>query len=266
MSRAGWLLFLSVTITAASLASAPPSDAVKKLLEKVVQRYQNAKTLILSGVMVNTSKSPQRETSVTTRFTLYAQRPNRLRLVTETTLPEGIKQRQVIVSDGKFLFTEFPQLKQVLRQPLTPEGKIPRQMPFGGIFEVEDWLKRVKEAQIAGEEKVRGRTMKIVKVATDEGASARLWIADNALWQVQAVIEGKRLSALMGSDPKKPNPLAEAMKQTTLIMTMKFDRVQFNAPIPANLFSYKPPEGFKVVEKLELPSSPTMPPSPSPKP
>jgi outer membrane lipoprotein-sorting protein len=266
MSRAGWLLFLLVAVTAAFVSSAPPSDTAKKLLEKVVRRYQNAKTLILSGVMVNASKSPQRETSVTTRFTLYAQRPNRMRLVTETTFPEGIKQRQVIVSDGKFLFTEFPQLKQTLKRPLTPEGKIPRQMPFGSVFEVEDWLKRLKEAQMVGEEKVRGRAMKIVKVVTEEGTSARLWVADDILWQVQAVIEGKRLGSLMGSEPQKPNPLAEAMKQTTFIVTMKFDRVQFNTPIPANLFTYKPPEGFKVVEKLELPSSPTMPPSPAPKP
>lgn len=266
MSRAGWLLFLSVVVTAVSIPSASSTDAAKKLLAEVVSQYQKAKTFFMSGVLISTSKSPQRETSTTTRFTLYAQRPNRLRLVTEMTFPEGIKQRQVIISDGKFLFTEFPQLKQVLKQPLTPEGKIPRQMPFGGIFEVEGWLKRVKEAQIIGEERVKGRRMKIVKVVTDEGTFARLWISDNILWQVQVVIEGKRLSALMGSDPQKPNPLAEAMKQTTLIMTMKFDRVQFNAPTPAKLFSYKPPEGFKVVEKLELPSSPTMPPSPAPKP
>jgi outer membrane lipoprotein-sorting protein len=266
MGRAGWLLFLSVAMTITATASAPSPDAAKKLLESVAHRYQNAKTLILSGMMINTSKSPQQEFSVTTRFTLHAQRPNRMRLVMETTLPEGIKQRQTIVSDGKFTFTEFPQFKQVLKRPLTPEGKVPQQVPFGDVFEVDNLLKRVKEAQIVGEETVQGRRAKVVKVTTDDGTTVRLWIADNILWQTQAVIEGKRLSSLMGSDPQKPNPFAEAMKQTTMTITVKFERVTFNVPIPASTFTYKPPEGFKVVEKLEFPSTPTMPPSPTPKP
>jgi hypothetical protein len=94
----------------------------------------------------------------------------------------------------------------VLKRPLTPEGKVPQQVPFGDVFEVDNLLKRVKEAQIVGEETVQGRRAKVVKVTTDDGTTVRLWIADNILWQTQAVIEGKRLSSLMGSDPKSPTP------------------------------------------------------------
>jgi outer membrane lipoprotein-sorting protein len=52
------------------------------------------------------------------------------------------------------------------------------------------------------------------------------------------------------------------MKQTTITQTITFMKVTFNPKIAQTTFSYKPPAGFKVVEKFELPTQPSAKPVP----
>ncbi len=246
MRSAGWLFFLMCCL--ASSIAAQKGDA-KKLLESLAQRYDRAKALALEATVTTLTKSPSTETKMTVVVNLIFQKPNKFRVVTKDL--KGQVQ-QVFVSDGTFMFWEFPALKQVLKMPAPKEGvPITGGNLLSGSF--KEQLEKIKEAQIVGEEKLGQRKAKVVKVVAKDGTTALLWIADNMLWQAKVTLEGKRLVKGEGSKGE-PNPFAEAMKQTTITQTIAFKKVTFDPPLAPNVFSYKPPTGFKVVEKLELPT------------
>lgn len=247
MRSAGWLFFLMCCF--ASLIAAQKGDA-KKLLEALAQRYDRAKAITLEGKISTLTKSPSTEAKTTVVFSLVFQKPNKFRVVMKD--PKGQVQ-QLLVSDGSTMFLEFPALKQVLKRPAPKEG-----VPISGgnllAGSLKEQLAKVKEAKIVGEEKLGQRKAKVIKVVTEDGTTALLWVADNTLWQTKVTIEGKRLVGSAGSK-EQPNPLAEAMKQTTITQIISFTKVNFNPQLAPNIFVYKPPAGFKVVEKLEMPTT-----------
>jgi outer membrane lipoprotein-sorting protein len=202
----------------------------------------------LEGTINTLTKSPSTEAKTTMTFTLVFQKPNKFRVVMKD--PKGQVQ-QLIVSDGNTMFFEFPALKQVLKRPAPKEG-----VPISGgkllAGSLKEQLAKVKEAKIVGEEKIGQRKAKVIEVVAEDGTTALLWIADNTLWQTRVTLEGKRF--IRSAGPKEqPNPFAEAMKQTTITQTISFSKVDFNPRLSSNIFAYKPPAGFKVVEKLEMP-------------
>jgi len=232
-------------------AVAQKGDA-QKILESLAKRYDQAKSFAMEGRITTLTKSPSSETKVTLTFDLVFQKPNKFRLVLKD--PQG-KVQQVFVSDGKEMFLEFPALKQVMKRP-APKSGIP--FPGGNIMtgSLKEQLAKVKEAKIVGEEKLGQGKAKVIKVTAEDGTTAQLWVANDTLWQVKATFEGARFAK---SVPEKgqPNPFLEAMKQTTVTQTITFTRVTLNPKIAPATFSYKPPTGFKVVEKFELPTQPS---------
>jgi len=232
-------------------AEAQKGDA-QKILESLAKRYDQAKSFAMEGRITTLTKSPSSETKVTLTFDLVFQKPNKFRLVLKD--PQG-KVQQVFVSDGKEMFLEFPALKQVMKRP-APKSGIP--FPGGNIMtgSLKEQLAKVKEAKIVGEEKLGQGKAKVIKVTAEDGTTAQLWVANDTLWQVKATFEGARFAK---SVPEKgqPNPFLEAMKQTTVTQTITFTRVTLNPKIAPATFSYKPPTGFKVVEKFELPTQPS---------
>ncbi len=247
MRSAGWLFFLICCF--ASLVAAQKGDA-KELLEALAQRYDQAKGIALEGTITTFTKSPSTEAKTTMTFASVFQKPNKFRVVMKDS--KGQTQ-QLLVCDGSTMFFEFPALKQVLKRPAPKEG-----VPISGGILLAGSLKKqsekVKEAQIVGEEKLGQRKAKVIKVVTEDGTTALLWVVDNTLWQIKVTIEGKRFIGSAGSKDQ-PNPLAEAMKQTTITQTISFTKVNFNPQLAQNIFAYKPPAGFKVVEKLEMPTA-----------
>ncbi len=247
MRAAGWLFFLCCFV---GLAVSQNSDA-KKLLEAVAKRYDEAKTIFLEGEMVTVTKSPSAEQKVTTSFSLVLQKPNRFRFV----LKDAKGQiQQVFVSDGTNAFLEITAMKQVLKRPAPKEGAA---VPGGGILSgsLREQLSKMKEAKIVSDEKIGQRKTKFIKFVMENGTSGMLWVGDNTVWQAKVTIEGKRIAGNI--TPKdQPNPFVEAMKQSTVTQTISFSKVIFNPKLPQNVFAYKPPAGYKVVEKLEFPSQP----------
>lgn len=244
MRLAGWLFFFICCIAVLSVAQ--KGDA-KKLLESLAQRYDQSKALALEGTITTLTKSPSTETKNVMAISLVFQKPNKFRAVIKDS--KGNVQ-QVVVSDGTNMFFEFTALKQVLKRP-APKAGVP--ITGGNLLagSLKEQTAKVKEAQIVGEEKLGQRKAKIVKIVVEDGTTALLWIADNTLWQTKVTIEGKRL--VRGGSKEQPNPFAEAMKQTTITQTIAFSKVTFNPRLSPNVFTYKPPTGFKVVEKLEMP-------------
>lgn len=242
----GWLFFLILCI--AGLVTAQKEDA-KKLLESLAQRYDQAKALALEGTITTLTKSPSTETKMTVVVNLVFQKPNKFRVVIKD--PKG-QIHQLLASDGTFMFREFPALKQVLKRP-APKAGIP--IAGGNLLagSLKEQLIKVKETQIVGEEKLGQRKAKVIKVVAEDGTTVLFWISENILWQVKATIEGEQLVRGTGSK-EQPNPFAEAMKQTTITQTITFNKVTFNPKLAPNVFAYKPPAGFKVVEKLEMPT------------
>lgn len=249
MRSAGWLFLLCCFI--AGSTSAQKNDDAKKLLEAVARRYDKAKAFSIEGTITTMTKSPSAETKVVTKISMVFQRPNKFRVVFKD---QKGQVQQVIVSDGTNVFWEFPALKQTMRRP-APKSGIP--LPAGGLLagSFSEQLARVKKAQVIGEEKLGRRKAKVIKVVANDGTTATFWIADNAIWQTKVTIEGKRFASGVSSKGQ-PNPFAEAMKQTTITQIITFAKVSFNPRLEPNLFTYKPPPGFKVVEKLEMPGRP----------
>lgn len=264
MRSAGWLSLLPLGLWVAQGLAGQPKDA-KAALDAIVRRYESAKTLVLAGAVTSVTKSPDREVSVTQRFTVHLQRPNKFRIVLESASPQGGKQQQVFVADGRHLFMEFPPLKQVVKRPLDREGQLPP-VPFADFLRPSRVLPRVKEVQWEGQEKVGNRVMQRLRVTATDGTVSLLWVADNTIWQMRVTVEGQRLAAQAPTKGEKPNPFLEAMKRTTFTATVKFEKVAFNAPLPSHLFTYKPPPGFKVVERLQMPTAEAPPPGGTPKP
>ncbi len=254
MRSAGWLFLLCCFLVP---AVAQKGDA-QKILEALAKRYDQANSFAMEGTITTVTKSPSSETKVTITFDFVFQKPNKFRLIFKD--PQGNVQ-QMFVSDGKEMFLEFPALKQVMKGP-TPKSGVP--LPGGNIMtgSLKEQLAKVKEAKIVGEEKLGQRKVKVIKVVAEDGTTAQLWVANDTLWQVKAtVVEGARF-AKSAAGKGQPNPFLEAMKQTTITQTITFAKVTFNPKIAQTTFSYKPPAGFKVVEKFELPSQPSTKPVP----
>lgn len=255
MRYAGWLLFLCGLF---AVAFAQTGKDAKAVLQAIAKTYDGAKTVVGSGTFTRVIKSPTMETKITGKFQVLAQKPNKVKAVTEMPTPQGQTLRQLAVSDGTNMFIEFPQLKQTLKRPAPKEGgKV--DLPFGEQFmgQFSDFLAKVKEAKFAGREKVGKRTAQVIKTTMDDGTVVNLWVADNKVWQVKVVMEGAKMAAKTPPSPQgRPDPFVEAMKQMTITVIIVFDKVQLNAKIPAETFTYKLPSGFKFVEKLEMPSPP----------
>lgn len=238
MRLAGWL-FLLCFFAASALSQ--ESDA-KKLLETTAQRYDQAKALLMEGSITTLTKSPSTEVKNVLFFTITIQKPNKFRLV----LKDGQgKIQQVLVSDGTNMFIEVHPLKQVMKRP-APKSGVP--LPGGGVLTgaMKKQLAKVKEAKIIGEEKLGRRKAKVIKVVTEDGTTAFLWVADNMLLKTKATVEGSRFAGKSPSD--KPNPFLESLKQTTITQIVSFSKVTFNPKLAPNAFTYKPPADFKVVE------------------
>lgn len=238
MRLAGWL-FLLCFFAASALSQ--ESDA-KKLLETTAQRYDQAKALLMEGSITTLTKSPSTEVNNVLFFTITIQKPNKFRLV----LKDGQgKIQQVLVSDGTNMFIEVHTLKQVMKRP-APKSGVP--LPGGGVLTgaMKKQLAKVKEAKIIGEEKLGQRKAKVIKVVTEDGTTAFLWVADNMLLKTKATVEGSRFAGKSPSD--KPNPFLESLKQTTITQIVSFSKVTFNPKLAPNAFTYKPPADFKVVE------------------
>ncbi|MFA0736866.1 MAG: hypothetical protein LASZOEIN_001454 [Candidatus Fervidibacter sp.] len=253
MRSAGWLFLLCCFLMP---AAAQKGDA-QKILEALARRYDQAKSFAMEGTITTLTKSPSSETKVTSAFDLVFQKPNKFRLVFKD--PQG-KVQQMFVSDGNEMFLEFPALRQVMKRP-APKSGVP--LPGGNIMtgSLKEQLAKVKEAKIIGEEKLGQRKAKVIKIVAEDGTTAQLWVANDTLWQVKATVEGARF-AKSASEKGQPNPFLEAMKQTTITQTITFMKVTFNPKIAQTTFSYKPPAGFKVVEKFELPTQPSAKPVP----
>ncbi len=245
MRSAGWLIFL---LAGASLLAAQQQGKEGwRLLERLAQRYDQAKALQVEGTITTVTKSPSTETKTTVTFSMAFQKPNRFRFVVRDM--QG-KVQQLMVSDGTTLFVEIPALKQVLKQP-APKSGAP--LPGGAVVagSIKEQLAKVKEAKIVGKEKMGNRQATVVQVRTEDGMTVLLWIADNALWQTKVTLEGKRFVSPKGAG-KQPNPFAEAMRQATITQVLTFRKVAFNPPLSPRVFAYKPPADFKVVERSEL--------------
>ncbi len=245
MRSAGWLIFLLVSV---SLLAAQQQDKEgRRLLERLAQRYDQAKALLVEGTITTVTKSPSSETKMTMTFSMAFQKPNRFRFVVKDA--QGQVQ-QLMVSDGTNLFVEIPAFKQVLKQP-APKSGAP--LPGGAVIagSLKEQLAKVKEAKIVGKEKVGNRQATVVQLRTEDGTTALLWIADNVLWQTKVTLEGKRFVPPKGLG-EQPNPFAEAMRQATITQVLTFRKVEFNPSLSPRVFAYKPPADFKVVGKSEL--------------
>ncbi len=249
MRSAGWLLFL---LSWVSVVAAQGGKDAKKLLEAVAKRYDNAKTVAVSGTMVTVVKSPSAEMKMTGTFSVLAQKPNRFRMVIEMPGPQGKQQQQVIVSDGTNVFIEFPHLKQTLKRPAPKEGEQVPGVPFGDITQrMSDFIKKVKDAQIVRQEKLGKRQTKVIKATMEDRTVVHFWVASNLIWQTKVVMERKQA---MGGTP--PSPQGQPM---TFTVTVTLDKLDLSPKIPEGAFVYKLPVGFKVVEKLEFPQPPQPP-------
>lgn len=200
----------------------------------------------------------ERRSTTQSTYTVAAARPNRLRL--------ALRERNgatftALQSDGNTLYIENRRLKQTLRKtaPKTLRELYSQQnLALAGLLLVGvdpltlmahgDWRPFASNPKLVGRERVGGRpTHKLTLQLQSTGAFGQLqalgtqtlWIGvqDKLIWKSEIVL---RLSSRGES---------YVLRYTATIL-----RQERNSKINTTVFNYQLPQGYKLVERFELPS------------
>jgi outer membrane lipoprotein-sorting protein len=179
------------------------------------------------------------------------QKPNKVRI--EMRQSAGAKPMRIIVCDGKKMWIYDGQGNQYMSQ-VQPKS-IDMFLPNGGAVGAASLSKAAKAATYAGTAKVGGVDTNIVQF-TQAGKQVKVWIGakDSMIYRIVADstdAERKMLEQIMKRS-KKPMPKLKGRSVTTI----EFSNVQVDKPLPASLFTFRPPAGAK---ELKVPAAHTAP-------
>jgi peroxiredoxin/outer membrane lipoprotein-sorting protein len=256
MRTCTWLIALMLTVELLYAQSAA------QILDQTARTYSQMRSLRVESRMTISMRSSgqmgqMQSTSKATQMAM-AMRPNLLRLETveQGQLPLGGKIR----CDGKTLYTENAWLQQTLQKPAPQSlreiyteqnlseagymmlGLDPLYLMAGG-----DWRKMATSPRLLRRERVANReTYKIGvnlrapgEVATPGmRVTQTVWIGikDRLIWKSEIVMSVSQAGSCM-----------------TMRFTETLTRQEVNPNIQRSAFAYKLPEGFKFVERFEMP-------------
>ena len=213
-------LTLLITLLFCSVASAITSGmnqtvhTSEKLALKVEEKYKSIKDLSMN--FTKTLKSEIFETQKKTKGKMYLKNPDKFRIETKD---------EVIVTDGKFLWTYSEQNEQVIKSRLDRSKNIFKPNQYLSNFRKE------YKAKLTGEEKIdKTKCYKLVLTPKKE----ELFITKMIIWIDKKSLLAKKLEYQDSND-----------NQITLV----FDHIKINKGIKDSKFVFKAPEG---VEELDL--------------
>ena len=211
MKKLSFSLSLLIIFLFCSSASAITSE---KLAAKVEEKYRSIKDLSMN--FTKTLKSEIFETQRETKGKMYLKNPDKFRIETK---------EEIIVTDGKFLWTYSEQNEQVIKSRLDRSKN---------IFKPNQYLSNFREeykAKLTGEEKIdKTKCYKLVLTPKKEDS----FITKMIIWIDKKNLLAKKLEYQDSND-----------NQVTLV----FDHIKINKGIKDSKFVFKAPEG---VEELDL--------------
>ena len=191
-----------------------PVHTSEKLALKVEEKYRSIKDLSMN--FTKTLKSEIFETQKKTKGKMYLKNPDKFRIETKD---------EVIVTDGKFLWTYSEQNEQVIKSRLDRSKNIFKPNQYLSNFRKE------YKAKLTGEEKMnKTKCYRLVLTPKKEDT----FITKMIIWIDKKSLLTKKLEYQDSND-----------NQITLV----FEKIKTNKGIKDSKFVFKAPEG---VEELDL--------------
>ena len=189
-------------------------DASEKLASQVEEKYRSIKDL--STNFTRTLKSEIFEAEKKTKGKMYLKNPDKFRIETKD---------EVIVTDGKFLWTYSEQNEQVIKSKLDRSKN---------VFKPNQYLSNFREeykARLAGEEKIgKAKCYKLTLTPKKKD----LFITRMMIWVDKRTLLAKKIEYMDVNDNQ---------------ITLLFDHIKTDVGIKDSKFMFKAPEG---VEELDL--------------
>jgi thiol-disulfide isomerase/thioredoxin/outer membrane lipoprotein-sorting protein len=246
----------ALALLAGAFAAAQSAQDGAALLHQVADTYKNLKSYHFESVTETQVISEREHNATTSRMTLAASGPDRLRVYSESPVDWTL-----VVSDGKILWRARPYTREFMRTALTGPPLEPK---GGGGIEGDAMLRRsrfflerngqvdqnLKAAEVLREEtiEVADTPVACTVVVADyapRGSGVRSWTrtfwidkARHIILREEAVDSGKLFP---------DRPFVEAENRSRVRYTV----ASINEPIPDALFTYVPPANFRELDKLE---------------
>jgi outer membrane lipoprotein-sorting protein len=197
-----------------------PAAQASRILQEAADTYAGIRTMRAEFTM--RTENPLIRTTVTSRGTLYQQRPDRIAL--RFTDPAG----DVIVGDGQSIWVYYPSVdaRQVIRSPagVAGAGGVDLQAQFLG-----DPVRRF-EHTLYGTETVRGRETHRMTLVPREPmgyAQLRLWIDAR-----DRLVRRFEITETNGA-----------------VRLVELENVQTNVSVPADAFRFEPPADARIIDR-----------------
>jgi peroxiredoxin/outer membrane lipoprotein-sorting protein len=258
MRTCTWLIGLMLTVELLSAQSAA------QILDQTARTYSQMRSLRVQSRMTISMRSSGQmgEMNSTTNASqlAMAMRPNLVRFETTEQGQGLLAFAGKIRCDGKTLYTENALLQQTLQKP-APKSlrEIYTEQNLGEagytmlgldplyLMAGRDWRKMATSPRLLRRERVANReTYKIGVKLQPPGelatpgmrATQTVWIGvkDRLIWKSEIVMS-----------------ISQAGNRMTMRFTETFTRQEVNPNIQRSAFAYKLPEGFKLVERFEMP-------------
>jgi outer membrane lipoprotein carrier protein len=211
MKKFSFSLVLLIIFLFSSAALAITSE---ELATKVEEKYRSIKDLSMN--FTKTLESEIFETQKETKGQMYLKNPEKFRIETKD---------EIIVTDGKFLWTYSEQNEQVIKSRLDRSKNIFKPNQYLSNFRKE------YKAELTGEEKInKTKCYKLVLTPKKEDP----FITKMIIWIDKKSLLAKKLEYKDSND-----------NQITLV----FDKIKINKGIKDSKFVFEAPEG---VEELDL--------------
>ena len=238
-----------------ALGAAQSAQDGAALLHQVADTYKNLRSYRFESVTVGELISEREHNTTTSRLTLAASGPDRLRVDSE-----GPGDWTLVVSDGKTLWRARPYTREFMRTALTG----PPLEPKGGGLDSDAMLRRSKfflerngevDQNLKAAEVLRQETIEVADtpvactvVVADyapRGSGVRSWTRTFWIDNARHVI--LREESVDSGNLFPDQPFVEAENRSRVRYTV----ASINEPVPDALFTYVPPANFRELDKLE---------------
>ncbi len=235
-------------------AKAEGNNDAESILKKVAETYKSVKTYQDKTIRTRTSTIEGYD-SYEQQYALFIERPNKLAFVCES---GGWSRTRNILCDGKKVYTYMPWMRKYTEvdAPATLdellEGEVGAQVLWRGYLAVvilfgKDPYKfimnpQADQAELIGEEMLDGVRVYHLRVLHEGGMEIDVWV------DVQSHLIRKARREM-----KFEGKLAEDyphVRGKTVVYEERHEEIQIEAKIPAEVFSFAPPEGVERVESF----------------
>ncbi|OGV73120.1 MAG: hypothetical protein A3K19_19860 [Lentisphaerae bacterium RIFOXYB12_FULL_65_16] len=231
-SRSVIALLLGSGICAATLFAADP--ATEKAMADMESKAAEVKTCQADVV----SKMKMMNQDLVSRGTVSFKQPGKCTMEFETEMG-AMKLKQIIVSDGKTMWTHQPMMNMVTKIDLQKAADAVPGAAAGNLSKPFQGLKR-DTISLVGSETLDGVETQVFEATPDaQGAPNNPLPSDG------------KMKVWLGTADGMVRKVAMADPAGAEVMTQTYSNVKINGDIPDSKFEFTPPEGAQVMDMTE---------------